>query len=209
MDPLLAEQVNKAARMHEFIADTLAGAYPDNLRSRLFGAFMSICLSHHEAILILVQNDDLGASALALVRPLIESAYRGVYVGLVATDAEVQQVADDKIRYPKFNDLAASLDRHMATGGLYQMYGGQTWGLLNDLTHTGVIQLASRLGTDGRMGSHHDLDTLCRLCDSATSAFIRIAMPFLIHTKGSDAAARVSAAYTALYPLLSAQPPTV
>ena len=207
MDTVVAEEVNKAARMHEFVEDILAGAYPDNLRSRLFGAFMAICLSHHEAILILVQNESLGGSALALLRPLVESAYRGVYLGLIATDAEVKQIADDKFRYPKFNEIAASLDRHMATGSLYTMYGGQTWSLLNDLTHTGVVQLASRRGADGRMGSNYETEVLHGLIISSTSALIRIAMPFLIHTKGQDAAARVSAAYAALYPLPTTEVP--
>jgi hypothetical protein len=209
MDPVIAEEVNKAARMHEFLEDILAGAYRDNLRSRLFGAFMAICLSHHEAILILARNQNLGGSALALLRPLVESAYRGVYLGVIATDADVKKIADDKFRYPNFNEIAEGLDQHMATGSLYKMYGGQTWGLLNDLTHTGVVQLASRLGTDGRMGSHYDTDILRGLIISSTSALIRIAMPFLIHTKGSDAAALVSTAYAALYPLPSAQAPTV
>jgi hypothetical protein len=201
MDQLLAEEVNKAARMHEFVLDTLAGPYPDNLRSRLFGAFMAVCLSHHEAILTLMQNERLGGSALALLRSLVESAYRGVYVGLIATDADVQKIANDEFKYPYFNDIANSIDQHMASGDLYQLYGGDAWKLLNDLTHTGVVQLASRLSAAGKMGSHYETETLRRTVASATSALIRIAMPFLIEMRGPDAAALVSARYVSIYPL--------
>jgi hypothetical protein len=54
-----------------------------------------------------------------------------VYVGLIATDAQVQKVAKDEFKYPNFNDIARSIDQHMATGDLYQLYGGDAWKLLN------------------------------------------------------------------------------
>ena len=70
--------------MHQFIADQLAGKYADDDRRALFAAFVSLAQSHHEAILVMAGQERLIASAFALFRPMVEVAYRGLFVGLMA-----------------------------------------------------------------------------------------------------------------------------
>src|SRR5260370_352436 len=96
--------------MHQLIVDQMAGTYQSDDRSALFASFMSIAISHHEAIMILVRHDRVIGSAFALLRPLVETAYRGLFVNFQATPEEVEKITKGGEPYPKFNDLAASLD---------------------------------------------------------------------------------------------------
>jgi hypothetical protein len=199
MNAVLQVDVERAAQMHHVIAAALVGPYPADARPRLFGSFMSMCLSHHESILVLVQNEMLTGSALALFRPLVETAYRGLFVGLIATDHEVYQVMNDDAPYPRFNDLAALIDERLKTSTLYSQFGGSVWKMLCDYTHTGVIQLASRIDQNGLVGSHYAVEQLQNLVNGATSILVQISIPFLQKLRGEDQAAIVGREYVRLY----------
>lgn len=200
MTPAIATDLRRAQEMHQFIADSLAGSYDAETRSTLFAGFMSVCMTHHEAILFLVTNDRLTASALALLRPLVETLCRGLFVAFEASDEQVAVVQNGGEPYPPFKKLMELLDARFQTDKLFAQYGDM-WKLLNDFTHTGLDQLSHRFDKDGGIGSHHDEATICELINSATSAIIRIAIPFLGSRKGQAAAKMVNDRYLALYPL--------
>src|SRR5665811_1092948 len=110
MDELVSLEMRRAKEMHEFIADRFAGRYPDDGRRSLFAAFLSIAQSHHEAILLLAGQQRLLSSAFALFRPLLEVAYRGLFVAFLATDEQVEAIKIGGEPYGHFNKLAAALD---------------------------------------------------------------------------------------------------
>jgi hypothetical protein len=200
MTDAIQADLERAQQMHQMISDTLAGSYDGELRSTLFAGFMSVCLCHHEAILSLVKNDRLTASALALMRPLVESGCRGLFAGFEATPEQLETIRTGGEPYPPFRSLIALLDKRFNTRKLFGQYGDM-WKLLNDFTHTGIDQLSNRFDENGTIGSHHSEGTICELMRSSTSTLTRVAIPFLGSLKSQDAATSINDVYIALYPL--------
>jgi len=201
MDPRIKAEMRRAAAMHPFISDQLAGKYPDDDRRTLFAAFVSLAQSHHDAILVLADQERLIGSAFALFRPLVEVAYRGLFVAFLATPAQVEKIKGGMEPYGRFNDLAASLDAVFKTDGLFIQYAGDAWKMLNGLTHGGLEQLTRRIGEDGALGAHFDPGDIENLLSSSTSLLTRTVIPFLQVMERDEAAHLVSTKYVELYPL--------
>jgi hypothetical protein len=86
---------------HSFPAD-------DNRTITVIG-FVSWLIEHQESILLLIMHDKAG-SASALFRPVVEGAYRALWINLPATDAEVKKFNEkDKIDLG-FGEIASALD---------------------------------------------------------------------------------------------------
>ncbi|MEO7030536.1 MAG: hypothetical protein ABI147_14165 [Acidobacteriaceae bacterium] len=67
-------------------------------------------IEHQEAILLLVMHGMAG-SASALVRPIVEGAFRAIWINLPATDEEVKRFNEkDKIDL-EFGEIATELDK--------------------------------------------------------------------------------------------------
>lgn len=205
MTDAIAADLLRAQKMHQIISDTLAGNYDADTRSALFAGFMSISLCHHEAILSLLTVNRLTASALALMRPLVEAGCRGLFVKFEATDEEVEIVRTGGEPYPTFRNLIEILDNRFGTDKLFSQYGDM-WKLLNDFTHTGIEQLSNRFDENGTIGSHHSEATICELINSSTSTMTRIAIPFLGSQKSPEAATIINDAYVGLYPIPDQSP---
>src|ERR1017187_4742778 len=201
MDPRVEAEMRRAGTMHQFIADQLAGKYPDDDRRTLFAAFVSLAQSHHEAILVLTGQERLIGSAFALFRPMVEVAYRGLFVAFLAEPAQVEKIKRGGEPYGYFNDLAASLDNVFNTGGLFIQYAGEAWKMLNGLTHGGLEQLTRRIGEDGVLGAHFDPADIANLLSSSTSLLTRTVIPFLQVMQRDEAAHSVSVKYVELYPV--------
>jgi hypothetical protein len=187
--------------MHQLIVDQMAGKYPSDDRSALFASFLSIAVSHHEAIMILVCHDRLIGSAFALLRPLVETAYRGLFVYFQATSEQVEKIKKGGEPYPKFNDLAASLDTLFETDGLFIQYAGDAWKTMNGYTHSGLEQLGRRINADRMLGAHFESAEIENLLQISTSLLVRAVPPFLQAMNRSEAASEVSKAFIDLYPV--------
>ncbi len=64
--------------------------FPDDYRTVAVIGFISVLIEHQESVLLLVMQDKVG-SASALVRPIVEGAFRGLWVNLPATEEEVKK----------------------------------------------------------------------------------------------------------------------
>jgi len=64
--------------------------FPDDYRTVTVIGFISVLIEHQESVLLLVMHDNAG-SAAALVRPIVEGAFRGLWINLPATDEEVKK----------------------------------------------------------------------------------------------------------------------
>jgi hypothetical protein len=193
--------MSRAEEMHRFIADRLAGKYPDDGRRSLFAAFLSLAQSHHESILVLAGQERLLGSAFALFRPLVEAAYRGLFAAFLATDEEVENIKAGGEPYGYFNELAAALDAAFKTDELFVQFGGESWKMLNGYTHGGLEQLARRIDSEGSLGDHFDPDEVISLLASSTSLLTRTVIPFLQVMQRVEAAHAVSMKYIELYPV--------
>jgi Family of unknown function (DUF6988) len=204
MDVRSEFEMRRAGQMHQFVADQLAGKYPDDDdRLTLFAAFLSLTQSHHEAILVLAGQERLIGSAFALFRPMAEVSYRGLFAAFLANDEQVEKIKSGGEPYGHFNELAAKLDTVFNTDGFFVQYAGQSWKMLNGYTHGGMEQLARRIDETGSLGAHFEPEEVHNLLSSSTSLLTRTAIPFLQVMRRDDAAHAVSMKYIELYPIPS------
>lgn len=127
-------------------------------RSYLSGACLHASIEHGFAILVLV-DEGLFGSALALVRLQFEAYVRGLWLAQCASDSEVDKAGCDKFPQ-KIDDMIARLEeRGLLEGKLLSMIKGNAWKSLNSLTHTGYHQIGPRLNRDG-IGSFFDDDQI-------------------------------------------------
>jgi hypothetical protein len=195
------ENKHRAQEMHQYIVDRLAGHYESTDRTALFAAFISTMLTHHEAILTLLNHDRLIGSALALLRPLVEAGFRGMFTGFSASDEQVQEIAKGGQPYPHFNNLVENLDTLFNTDGVFTQYGKETWKTLCGYTHTGLEQLARRIQPDGNISPHYEDDEISELLNSSTAVIVLVAIAFLKALNKSDAADAIQDRYVGLYPV--------
>jgi hypothetical protein len=201
MDCQTENEMRRAQEMHQFVADQLAGKYPNDDRRTLLASFLSLAQSHHEAIIVLCSHERLIGSAYALLRPLIEAVNRGLFAGFLATPEQVEKIKQRGEPYGTFNELAAKLDVRFKTEELFTGHAGEAWKMLNGLTHGGLEQLNRRVGENGEIGCHFEQEDVQRLLASSTSVLVRIAIQFLGAMDRQDACDAVTAKYVALYPL--------
>lgn len=158
MDTQTELEMSRAQEMRQFVSEQLVGKYPndDDDRRALFASFLSLAQSHHEAIMVLCHQQHLIGSAYALLRPLVEVTNRGLFVGFLATPAQIEKIKRGGEPYGHCNDLVAKLDDLFNTEGLFSRYAGEAWKMPNGLTHCGLEQLNRRVGDNGEIGCHFD-----------------------------------------------------
>lgn len=200
MDPQTEFEMSRAGEMHQFVADQLAGTYPNEDRRTLFASFLSVAQSHHEAIMVLCCQDRLIGSAYALFRPLVEVTNRGLFAAFLATSEQIEQIKRGETPYGNVDALAKDLDNLFKTEGLFAGHAGEAWGMMCGFTHGGLEQLNRRVGENGDIGCHFDPEDVQRLLASSTSVLVRTAIQFLGAMNRQDACEAVSAKYVALYP---------
>lgn len=129
--------------------------FPDDYRTVTVIGFISIVIEHHEAVLLLIMREMVG-SAFALGRPVVEGMYRGLWLNICATDAEVQRFIDrDEIRLT-FGEIAAAIDPAHNTGDFFQDFKRRSWDALNSYTHSGMMQLGRRFTNHEVANSYTD-----------------------------------------------------
>jgi hypothetical protein len=115
----------------------------DNRNLTVIG-FVSMLIEHQESLLVLVMHEKAG-SAFALARPIVEGAYRGMWLNLPATDDEVKKFNEkDKIDLG-FGEIATALDGAYGTGDFFQDLKTRSWKALNSYAHDGMLQIGRRL----------------------------------------------------------------
>src|SRR2546430_9762480 len=117
--------------------------YPGDSRTALVIAFIAQLIEHHEAVLILIRHDMVG-SAFALGRPIVEGVYRGLWINVCATDAEIERfMSKDEIK-PTIAELATAIDEGYRAEGFFLNLKKRSWDALNSYTHPGMLQLGRR-----------------------------------------------------------------
>lgn len=129
------------------IAEALHGRLvKQDLRSRLCAACFAISQQHHNSILILLTHKPpLEATAFALLRPLMESTMRGLWLSYVASDDQVQAYTESGTKLDMASMITAvgkvaGVDAHQA---IYRH-----WHSLSAYTHTGEHQVQRWLLTE-------------------------------------------------------------
>jgi uncharacterized protein DUF6988 len=158
-------------------------------------------MSHHEAILTLLEHERLVGSAFTLFRPLVETAFRGLFTGFLATPEQIEKIKLGGEPYGEWNKLAASLDATFDNDGLFTQYGGTAWKTLCGFTHSGLEQLCRRIQSDGKVQPFYQVDEINELINSSTAVLVLTAIPYLEAVKNPGASKTVSDLYIKLYPV--------
>jgi hypothetical protein len=117
--------------------------FPDDHRTVTTVGLISVLVEHQESVLLLVMHETIG-SAAALVRPVVEGAYRALWINLPATDEEVKKFNDKDRIDLEFGELSAALDKAYGMGNFFQEFKTRTWKHLNSYTHGGMHQIGRR-----------------------------------------------------------------
>ena len=157
----------------------LSGAtVPSSPRNDLVWAYVLIALKHHEGIHSLA-SQNLMAPAFALLRSQIETAYRGLWVNLIATDEQVKAIRErDEEPFPRFRQMAADLDTSYRADGWLQSFADH-WAALNGYTHSGLLQLGRQFRDDGKLGPNYSDEMVMELLVTSGTASIGCLVPIL------------------------------
>jgi len=149
-------------------------ALPTSKRMQLAGACWHIAIDHQMAITLLVEQT-LHASALALMRPMVEAYVRGLWLLNAATDEELDKAGRDEFPIGFFNKLVADLEQpgRLRPGALSRMKG-DTWKRLCSYTHTGYQQIGARLTPDGLGYAYEDVELVDALSVADSIALMSV-----------------------------------
>jgi hypothetical protein len=190
MDQRLLANIHRAEKMHQLVSEQLSGAHSGGVRIVLAATFISVAMSHHKSILVLLQDDGLVGSAFALFRPLVEAIYRGLFTAFLANDSQVEMIRIGEGSYPRFSELAKSLDGMLNADGFFSAYSGKTWSTLCGYTHTGLEQLCQRIDSNATIRANYDLTNVNQMVNSSTAVLVVGALS-LLELEGKQQAWRV------------------
>jgi hypothetical protein len=135
-------------------AQIKSAEFESNPRIHLVFGYVVVALEHQDAIAKLVDLK-LSGSALALLRPQVETACRALWVNLISNDTEVAAIREQGASpFPEFTKMAAELDTRYNASGWWVRYANR-WGAMNGYTHTGLEQLGCRFQKDGTIAPNY------------------------------------------------------
>jgi len=148
MEPKIQSIFEKTIKFKRKLGDLVTSCeYPTDPKSQILLAYHSIMAEHHDAIWLLIQNN-LNGSAFALVRCLYELLYRAHWIIGCATAEQVDEVLKGKNIFPKMHEMAEKIDAAFGIGDFFQNIKKNSWGPMNDYTHSGLRQIGRRFKYD-------------------------------------------------------------
>lgn len=123
--------------------------YPPGRRTQVSLACLAVADDHHVSICQLI-NDQLNASAFALLRPMLEATVKSIWLSDCATDRRIEQHVEGR-ELPAVKDMLRGImaikDQALPVHNLVHI--AKSWGLLSSLTHSGHHQVRNWLSPDG------------------------------------------------------------
>jgi hypothetical protein len=151
--------------------------FPTDERNLVVIGFISMLIEHQESLLVLVMHEKTG-SAFALSRPVVEGAYRGMWLNLPATDVEVKKFIErDKIDL-EFGEIAKALDTAYSTGDFFENLKTRSWKALNSYTHGGMLQIGRRY-TKQELINNYSEQEIYEICSAVTTVVLVMISVFL------------------------------
>lgn len=145
----LQEEISKAEQMHDFVMRTIPDEFIGNTDHKiLVAAIFSLTAEHHGAILYLLKAGQFDGSALALVRPLIDGAYRAHWIYSCAKPDIVARIKNGENVYPGLINMADEIEKKVNADGLFATIKPYI-NTLHGYTHGGLEQLGRRFNATG------------------------------------------------------------
>lgn len=151
--------------------------YPDNLRTVIVIGLLATMMEHHKAMLLLIRHGWIG-SAFALARSIVESMYRGMWINVCASDAQIQAFeADDKFPV-NMPDMAKAIDEAYRAHGFFENLRNRGWAGLCSYTHSGILQLGRRF-REHKVQPNYDDREIYEATTTVTTCILILAGKFL------------------------------
>jgi len=141
--------INQSKKYEKDIFDTLCGKSisKENHKELIVTGFLSLSLDHHNAIVLLLEKG-IYSSSFTLLRPLIDSVYRGLWSSQIATENEINEIFDTKYKFKNTYKLIKDIDEKNNTNTFYNRYN-QVESFLHGMTHGGIEQLIRQFSKNG------------------------------------------------------------
>lgn len=152
-------------------------SFPTDNRTLTVIGFISVLVEYQESILLLVMHDMAG-SASALVRPVVESAFRALWINLPATNAEVETFNEKDRIDREFGEIATALDNAYETGDFFQDFKTRTWKHLNSYTHGGMHQIGRRF-IKNEVANNYSDEEIYEITTTVTTIVLLAILSFL------------------------------
>jgi hypothetical protein len=145
----LQDEIFKAELMHDFTMATIPDRFVgDTDQKILVAAIFSLTSEHHGAILHLLKSGRFDGSALALVRPLIDGAYRAHWIYSCAKPDIVVRIKNGENAYPGLINMATETEKKINADGMFASIAPYI-NALHGYTHGGLEQLGRRFDAAG------------------------------------------------------------
>lgn len=120
----------------------------DNTREKVVAGYLSLAIQHHSSIILLVERN-VYSSAFALLRPLFESVYRGIWFSIVSNNDELEKFCK-KINYTfkSTKTLAKEIDEKEGTDAFFTVCENNLK-FLHGMTHGGIEQISRQFDKNG------------------------------------------------------------
>lgn len=140
---------DQTGQLSNWIGEKIDGkSIPGDFRNRTAAACFHISLSHHVAVASLLSTYRF-ASAFALLRPLMESYLRGMWLAKVATDHQIENLKNGT-ELPKSKQIAQALeDLGLCDKLILTNIVKDAWPVYCDFTHTGTRPIYTHMSETG------------------------------------------------------------
>lgn len=155
----VAAEYAKLIEVIRWIDECTAGlALPGDERSLLAIGCLDVTIETQAAIALL-HTEKLYGAEFALVRVLVESLVRGLWLRQCASDGQLEKFKKGTLD-KKFGALVSEIkgDLGMPDQAL-SAFRGEVWGVLNGFTHAGMHQVSRRY-SEGRVTSNYSDEEL-------------------------------------------------
>lgn len=201
----LKAELDRAIAMHTFAV----GNVPDNFKGDtdekiLVGSYFSLILEHHGAILYLFQSGQFDGSALALVRPMIDAAYRAHWVYFSASKENIAKLRNGEKCDPGLINMAEAVEKNVDAGGFFLTITPYI-SALHGYTHGGLEQLGRRFDAAGDIRPTYSDGEKTEAVKATTAHLVALAIAWCQIASGDNTADNpnakaISDEYQKLYP---------
>jgi hypothetical protein len=140
---------------------------PDDLKLHTFSGYLTTAFEHHDSITTLLGTGRNNASAFALLRVLMETVYRGLWLCTCGSVLQVEQVRKGKEPFPDFEQMTKVVDAKIGNTGKLRI-NGRVHGMLSKFVHTGHQQLLRRYNEDGVLVPNYPIEEVIELLAAST-----------------------------------------
>jgi len=201
----LKAELARSIEIHTFVVQNVPDDFTgDTDEKMLVAGYFSLVLEHQGAVLYLIQSGQFDGSALALVRPLIDAAYRAHWVYSSASPENIAKLRNGEKCDPGLINMAEALENNVDAGGFFLTITPYIKAL-HGYTHGGLERLGRRFDTAGDIRPTYSDGEQTEAIRATTAHLVALAIAWCQIASGDNTidnpnAKAISEEYQKLYP---------